>query len=289
MAMHTPCAPSGLPGAPQTCRTRDTWASGRTCPHGWAMARWNLPRHTRFAWLASLVLASSTLGRLWFKLSLIPQPDRYALEMDMFLWVAVVFTVWPLLRLIPGSQWDKPHGLSIRAKLALVLRRPALAMVLVLGIACVPIVRHQRRSARWIARPIDIHTTIEYKTAKWLDAHMPGARVFAPGTIGFWLNAFSDAPQLTGGFDNGYHLAQAAKTASERGLLVEKFVVARGGEPLEFGRRVQAEARRRGLGQAPRVYVVADGGVWIWNIVTDRFAAVTGGLDFYHASQDRKR
>jgi hypothetical protein len=66
-----------------------------------------------------------------------------------------------------------------------------------------PIVRHQRRSAGWIARPIDIHTTIEYKTAKWLDAHMPGARVFAPGTIGYWLNAFSDAPQLTGGFDNG--------------------------------------------------------------------------------------
>jgi hypothetical protein len=32
---------------------------------------------------------------------------------------------------------------------------------------------------------------------------MPGARVFAPGTIGFWLNAFSDAPQITGGFDNG--------------------------------------------------------------------------------------
>src|SRR5450759_5672362 len=32
---------------------------------------------------------------------------------------------------------------------------------------------------------------------------VPGARVFAPGTIGFWLNAFSDAPQLTGGFDNG--------------------------------------------------------------------------------------
>jgi hypothetical protein len=52
-------------------------------------------------------------------------------------------------------------------------------------------------------RPIDIRTTIEYKSAKWLDAHLPGARVFAPGTIGFWLNAFSDAPQITGGFDNG--------------------------------------------------------------------------------------
>jgi hypothetical protein len=82
-----------------------------------------------------------------------------------------------------------------------------------------------------------------------------------------------------------YHLRHAAKTAGERGLLVEKFVVAHVGEPLEFGRRVQAEARRRGLGEAPQVFVVADGGVWIWNIVADRFAAATGVLDFYHASQ----
>lgn len=82
-----------------------------------------------------------------------------------------------------------------------------------------------------------------------------------------------------------YQLAHAAHTASGRGLLVEKYVVAYQGDPLEFGRRVQAEARRRGLGQAPRVYVVADGGVWIWNLVADRFAQATGVLDFYHASQ----
>jgi hypothetical protein len=82
-----------------------------------------------------------------------------------------------------------------------------------------------------------------------------------------------------------YHLRHAAKTAGERGLLVEKFVVTHVGEPLEFGRRVQAEARRRGLGEAPQVFVVADGGVWIWNLVADRFAAATGVLDFYHASQ----
>src|ERR1017187_8649595 len=169
----------------------------------WAMARWKLAHHTRFALLASLVLAASALGGFWFRLSLLPQPARYHLEMDAFLWVALAFAVWPLVRLIPGSQWDRPPGLSIRAKLGLVFRRPALVLAVLLAIACVPIVRHQRRWMRWLARPIDIHTTIEYKTAKWLDAHMPGARVFAPGTIGFWLNAFSDAPQLTGGFDNG--------------------------------------------------------------------------------------
>src|SRR6202012_4567219 len=40
-----------------------------------------------------------------------------------------------------------------------------------------------------------------------------------------------------------------AVNKNDRGLLLEKFVVAYLGEPLEFGRRVQAEARRRGLGQ----------------------------------------
>ena len=50
-----------------------------------------------------------------------------------------------------------------------------------------------------------------------------------------------------------YRLAQAAQTENGRGLLVEKFIVADVGEPREFGWRVQAEARRRGLGKAPRV------------------------------------
>ena len=181
----------------------------------WAMERWKLARHMRFAWLVSLVFAAAALGRLWFKLSLLPQPDRYHLEMDMFLWVAASFAVWPLVHWSFASWRNKyplartlPHGVppgpgSDAVREWLLPRRPALAVALVLAIACVPVVRKQRRSARWIERPIQIQTTIEYKTAKWLDAHLPGARVFAPGTIGFWLNAFSDAPQITGGFDNG--------------------------------------------------------------------------------------
>ena len=176
----------------------------------WAMERWNLARHTRFALLASLVTAAAALGRLWFKLSLLPQPDRYHLEMDMFLWVAVVFAVWPLVQRLFGpervTQAD-PEGTPPAPpswwRRRFRLRVPACAVILVLAVASVPVVKHQRRSARWIARPVKIETTIEYKTARWLDTHMPGARVFAPGTIGFWLNAFSDAPQITGGFDNG--------------------------------------------------------------------------------------
>jgi hypothetical protein len=240
----------------------------------WAMARWNVPRYTRFAWLVSLVLGASTLGHIWFRLSLLPQPDRYALEMDMFLWVAVVFTVWPLVRLIPGSQWDKPAGLSIRATLGLVVRRPALAIVLLLAAVSMPIVRHQRRSARWVARPIDIHTTIEYKTAKWLDAHMPGARVFAPGTIGFWLNAFSDAPQLTGGFDNGirnptvpaviFHVYAGDKQEYMVGLLRAygcDAMIGGGADSAEFYHPISHPEKLRGLTELWR-----DGGDAIYDI-----------------------
>jgi hypothetical protein len=82
-----------------------------------------------------------------------------------------------------------------------------------------------------------------------------------------------------------YRVEQAGATAGGRGLITEKWTVAWQGDPLEFGRRVHAEARRRGLGAAREVFVVADGGVWIWRIQQDRFPEARGVLDFYHASQ----
>ena len=50
------------------------------------------------------------------------------------------------------------------------------------------------------------------------------------------------------------------KKASGRGLLLEKYIVASPPEtlPVDFGAAVQAEALRRGLGRAKKVYVVID-------------------------------
>ena len=149
----------------------------------WLMARWKAPRHTRFALLFLLVAASATLGDYWFNLSLVPQGARYHLEMDMAFWLAAAFAAWPLV---------------LRLN-----RRAAVAAAVVAVLACVPLVSRQRRAARAMDQPIDIHRTIEYKAAQWLNQNLPGARVFAQGTIGFWLNAFSDSPQIGGGFDNG--------------------------------------------------------------------------------------
>ncbi|HXK01893.1 MAG TPA: hypothetical protein VMS37_05785 [Verrucomicrobiae bacterium] len=148
----------------------------------WLLSR-RAPRHVRFGGLFVFITAASALGRYWFGLSLVPQPERYHLEMDMAFWLAAAFAAWPFVERLP--------------------RRAAMAAAALALVACVPILIHQRHWAREEEQAIDIHTTIEYKTARWLDAHLPGSRVFAPGTIGFWLNAFSDAPQLTGGFDNG--------------------------------------------------------------------------------------
>ena len=82
-----------------------------------------------------------------------------------------------------------------------------------------------------------------------------------------------------------YRLEQAGQTAGGRGVIGQKYVVAGQEDPLEFGRQVQVEARRRGLAEAREVYLVADGSVWIWNVRTDRFGQAQGVLDFYHASQ----
>jgi hypothetical protein len=84
-----------------------------------------------------------------------------------------------------------------------------------------------------------------------------------------------------------YRLEQRVENASGRGLLLEKNVVAcaPGTDPVDFGAAVQKEAMRCGLAQAKEVFVIADGAVWIWRLIADRFATATQTLDFYHASE----
>ena len=76
-----------------------------------------------------------------------------------------------------------------------------------------------------------------------------------------------------------------ARTAAGRPLVIEKAIVAHQGEWDGLARKLYAEALRRGLKQAKEVFIVADGGIWIWNLAEERFPHATGVLDFYHASQ----
>lgn len=82
-----------------------------------------------------------------------------------------------------------------------------------------------------------------------------------------------------------FRVEDRSASASGRPMLIGKYCVAWQGDPHELGRRLHGEALRRGLAQARQVFVVADGGVWIWKIFEDRFSQATGVLDFYHAAQ----
>ena len=51
----------------------------------------------------------------------------------------------------------------------------------------------------------------------------------------------------------------------------------------EFGTRIRAEARRRGLGRAKKVVFIGDGAAWIWELARVNFPLAILILDLYHA------
>lgn len=82
-----------------------------------------------------------------------------------------------------------------------------------------------------------------------------------------------------------FRLSQRVQTASGRPVILSRgYVMTRGGiEALR--EQLFAEASRHGLGQAQDVLVVADGAVWIWHLVDDRFPQARQRLDLYHAKE----
>lgn len=82
-----------------------------------------------------------------------------------------------------------------------------------------------------------------------------------------------------------FRVEDQASTQSGRGMVLKKYHEAWRGEAHDFGQRLYALALRHGLHQAKQVFVVADGGVWIWKIAEERFAGAREVLDFYHASE----
>jgi len=82
-----------------------------------------------------------------------------------------------------------------------------------------------------------------------------------------------------------FRLSDRAETAGGRRVILSRgFVMTRRGIDT-LREAVYAEAVRRGLLQAARVLIIADGAVWIWNLAEDRFAGAHQRLDLFHAIQ----
>lgn len=82
-----------------------------------------------------------------------------------------------------------------------------------------------------------------------------------------------------------FRLDQRRQTDTGRAIILSRGTVMTRGGVEALRQQLYAECLRHGLGSATDVLVVADGAMWIWNLVTDRFSTATQQLDFYHASQ----
>ncbi len=149
----------------------------------WAFRRFKISEPVRFSLFFLLPVATILLAAEWGRVLLVPQPERYHLEMEMALALAIVFIARGALK-----------GLAPR-------QHAALAAVLFL-LSVYPAVKYFKHARRLI-RPIRIERTIEYREAMWFDRNMQGGRVLVPGSISFFLNVFTNTPQIAGGFDQG--------------------------------------------------------------------------------------
>jgi len=82
-----------------------------------------------------------------------------------------------------------------------------------------------------------------------------------------------------------FRLNERTQTDTGRSIILSRGTVMTRGGGDALREQLFAECLRQGLGQAREVLVIADGAMWIWNLVQDRFAHATQRLDFYHASQ----
>jgi hypothetical protein len=141
------------------------------------------------AWFA--LFAVIFFGRYQFDLSLAPQSNRYGPELNMAACI--------LGAMLVTAVYDR-----FRSRAADLGQLAAPALVAVAAAAIVIISLPFLRAAWDVTQAnADVSQTSEYRVARWLEDNTDGGRVYATGTHGFWLNVFSDVPQIRGGYDVG--------------------------------------------------------------------------------------
>ena len=150
---------------------------------GYLLGRTRLPLFVRFAILFFGLIAGLALTAHIETFELLPQAGRLHLEMEMGACLLLGSIGWALYVLIP--RWVRPVVLAL--------------LLAPLGIQF----DHYRSRAETDIRNADLSKRSEYTTARWLDSHMRGRRVYVAGSTSFWLNAFTDTPQMAGCCDQG--------------------------------------------------------------------------------------
>jgi hypothetical protein len=145
--------------------------------------RWRAPASLRFAILFLYPTFLITMSSIASDPGLMPHRLRFHLVMEMGIALLLGVGAGLATERLP-SQWKR------------------YAACVLLAWCSFPAARYAAHAGRLI-QPVDIGGTVEYQEAKWLQERVAGGRVFVPGSIRFFLNAFTDVPQFAGGFDPG--------------------------------------------------------------------------------------
>jgi hypothetical protein len=138
-----------------------------------------LKPHLQFAILFAFLMTLIPLSDAWWHIGIVPMAVRYHLEMELALALLVALLAHACLR-------DRPRWIAAVSFTALLV-----ALIL-------PIRKDRNFARKFLLRSVDIQSTIEWKTADWLNKHWTGQRVLLPGSSAIWLNVFSDTPELWG-------------------------------------------------------------------------------------------
>lgn len=150
-------------------------------------------------------------GWYHYKVNLAPQSFRYIPELDMM--SAILFAA--LFTIAHDKLLNRRFASSVKAtsvyprrkifRLSLIV----IFLALLLGASISFIVttlpsRYQFRLGSPLADSdeLDMNETSEKVIAIWLASHVKDERVYATGSISFWLDVFSDVAQLRGGADH---------------------------------------------------------------------------------------
>jgi len=161
---------------------------------GWAILwqlvrRWKGEPWLRFFTLFGYLTSAILMIDIVFHRHFFPQPGRYWMEMEVAMSLAVVFLARKLLR-------RAPKGVA------------GALLFLVLALAVEQTIHYRQEEKKLLKQPA-LAESIEYKSSVWVQQNLPGVRVFLPGSIAQWANAFTDIPQFAGGsFTMSTNLAQ---------------------------------------------------------------------------------
>ncbi len=141
--------------------------------------RWTDAGALRFIALLTVMVSLPPLVDFYLHDKLLPQPERYKLEMDV---------MFPLLLAFGLRRWFERLPISVRG----------LLLAAVLGVAMNQM-EWIRATANSLLRPASLDQTVEARASKWIARNLPGVRVMLPASVSLWADAFAEIPQFTGG------------------------------------------------------------------------------------------